>query len=99
MSCLDLADVAGRRGGHIIYGIALALTATVVVTDYATYYVLILAARENTVTNTVNGAVRKGVTGYVTGVRGICADISDKSAELVSALKLPLYPSSARAPD
>ena len=85
LACLDFADIFRSRGTHIGNGIIVASTVAVVVTNNLTDHVLGLAAGEDTVADTVNGAICQCVSGYVVATI-LSSNVADNTAELITAL-------------
>ena len=86
LAVLDLTDVFGSRGVHIGDGVIFASAVAVVVTYDLTNNILIFSAGKDTVAYAANGAIFEGIAGNIAVIIATCADVTNQTAKLISAL-------------
>ena len=78
--------VFGSRGGHIGDGVIVASAVAVVVTYDLTNNIHIFLVGKDTAAYAVNGAIFEGIAGNIAGISATCADVTNQTAKLISAL-------------
>ena len=87
LAVLNFTDVCGQRGGvHIGNSVIVASAFAVVVTYDLTNNIPIFSVGKDTAADAVNGAIYKGIAGNITGISATCADVTNQTAKLISAL-------------
>ena len=86
LATLNFTDVCDISGCHIGDGVIVASAVAVVVTYDLTNNILILATGKDTAAYAVNGAICEGIAGNITGISSTCADVTNQTAKLISAL-------------
>ena len=86
LAVLNFTDVCGQRGGvHIGNSVIVASAFAVVVTYDLTNNILIFSVGIDAVV-AVNEAICKGIADNIAGIIATCADVTNQTAKLISAL-------------